>query len=163
MLPTTLDDLERIRISCQSMVTRRALLSAGAAVVPIPGVDISTDVAILLQLIPKINERFGLSAEQVDQLSPELKKIALVGSASFSIGLLGKIITPTRVIQLLQKLGAKKLAGKYAAKYIPIIGTVISSSISYVVLRKVGNQHIEECYQIAKKIIESNTPASEPH
>ena len=124
---------------------------------PIPGVDISTDVAILLQLIPKINERFGLSADQVDQLSPELKKIALVGSASFGIGLLGKVITPSRVIQLLQKLGAKKLAGKYAAKYIPIAGSIISSTISYVVLRKVGNQHIDECYQIAKKIIEAKT------
>lgn len=155
MAPTTLADLDKTRKACQGMVSRRALLSASAAVVPIPGVDISTDVAILLQLIPKINEQFGLSAEQIDALSPELKKIVVVGGASFGIGLLGKVITPSRVIQLLQKLGAKKLAGKYAAKYIPLAGAVISSTISFVVLRKVGNQHIDECYQMAKQLIET--------
>lgn len=46
MAPTTLADLDKTRKACQGMVSRRALLSASAAVVPIPGVDISTDVAI---------------------------------------------------------------------------------------------------------------------
>lgn len=155
MGPTTLEELDNIRTKCRGMVSRRALVSASAAVVPIPGVDLSTDVAILLQLIPAINERFGLSAAQLEQLSPEVKKIVLVGGASFGVGLLGKVITPTKVIQLLQQMGAKKLAGKYTAKYIPIAGTIISSTISYVVLRKVGNKHIDECYEVAKKLLEA--------
>lgn len=148
----TLDDLEQVRKQCRKMVSRQALLSAGAAVIPIPGVDVSTDVAILLQLIPRINEKFDLTATQIDQLSPELKKIVMVGSANFGVGLLGKVITPQRVMQLLQKIGMKKLAGKYTTKYIPLVGSIIASSISYVVLRKVGNQHIEECFEIAKQL-----------
>ena len=155
MTPTTIEELEQIRAQCKGMVSRRALVSASAAVVPIPGVDLSTDVAILLQLIPAINERFGLSATQIEALSPEVKKIALVGGASFGVGLLGKVITPAKVLQLLQQMGAKKLAGKYTAKYIPLAGTLVSSAISYVVLRKVGNKHIDECFEVAKKLLEA--------
>lgn len=156
MRPTTLAELDQARQHCKSMVSRRALVSAAAAVVPIPGVDVSTDVAILLQLIPTINEQFGLSAAQINELSPELKKIVIVGGANFGVGLLGKIITPQLILQLLQRLGFKKLAGKYVSKYIPVVGTVIASSISYAVLRRVGNQHIEECYQIAKQLLEAD-------
>ena len=158
MLPTisTLSELEHVRTQCKKMVSKQALLSAAAAVIPIPGVDVSTDVAILLQLIPKINDRFGLSPQQIDQLSPDLQKMIVVGGTSVSVGLLGKVITPQRIIQLLQRIGLTKLTGKYAAKYIPIVGMVVASSISYVVLRKVGQQHIDECYNMAKKLIEAS-------
>lgn len=157
MRPTTPEELDQVRQQCQKLVSRRALVSAAAAVVPIPGVDVSTDVALLLQLIPTINERFGFSPTQLEELSPELKKIALVGGANFSVGLLGKIITPQLVIQVLQRLGFKKLAGKYATKYVPVLGSVIASSISYAVLRKVGNQHINECYQVAQLLLEAES------
>ncbi|HJH24394.1 MAG TPA: hypothetical protein K8U84_07560 [Paenalcaligenes hominis] len=159
MRPTTLAELDQARQRCQKLVSRRALVSAAAAVVPIPGVDVSTDVAILLQLIPAINEEFGLSPAQINALSPELQKIVIVGGANFGVGLLGKIITPQLVIQVLQRIGVKKLAGKYATKYIPIVGSVIASTISYAVLRKVGNQHINECYALAKRLIEADSTA----
>lgn len=159
MRPTTLAELDQARLRCQKLVSRRALVSAAAAVVPIPGVDVSTDVAILLQLIPAINEEFGLSPTQINELSPELQKIVIVGGANFGVGLLGKIITPQLVIQVLQRIGVKKLAGKYATKYIPVVGSVIASTISYAVLRKVGNQHINECYAMAKQLIEVDDTA----
>ena len=66
MRPTTLAELDQARQRCQKLVSRRALVSAAAAVVPIPGVDVSTDVAILLQLIPAINEEFGLSPSKIN-------------------------------------------------------------------------------------------------
>ncbi|AQS50847.1 hypothetical protein PAEH1_03400 [Paenalcaligenes hominis] len=159
MRPTTLAELDQARLRCQKLVSRRALVSAAAAVVPIPGVDVSTDVAILLQLIPAINEEFGLSPSQINALSPELQKIVIVGGANFGVGLLGKIITPQLVIQVLQRIGVKKLAGKYATKYIPVVGSVIASTVSYAVLRKVGNQHINECYAMAKQLIEVDDTA----
>ncbi len=157
MHPSNLEELEKTRQHCQKLVSRRALVSAAAAVIPIPGVDVSTDVALLLQLIPTINERFGLSPKQIETLSPELKKIVVVGGANLGVGLLGKMITPQLIIQLLQRLGLKKLAGKYATKYVPLVGSVIASSISYAVLRKVGNQHIEECYSIAQQLLQASS------
>ncbi|NHC62910.1 hypothetical protein [Paenalcaligenes suwonensis] len=153
MAATTLAELEQIRADCRKLVSQRALISAAAAVVPIPGLDVSTDVALLLQILPQINEKFGLSAQQVEELSPELKKIMVVGGANFSIGLLGKVITPQRVLSLLKSMGMKSLATKYGGKYIPVLGSVAASGLSYVILRRVGHKHIDECFHIASQLL----------
>lgn len=152
MSSMTLQELDKTREECRQLISRRALLSAAAAVVPIPGVDVGADVAILMKVIPIINARFGLTANDVDALSPELKKLVVVGGTSMGLGMVGRVLTTDRVINILVRLGAKKLAGKYGAKYVPLIGSAISASISFVVLRKVGNQHIEECYEIARRL-----------
>lgn len=152
MSTMTLQKLDKTREECRKLISRRALLSAAAAVVPIPGVDVGADVAILMKVIPIINARFGLTANDVDALSPELKKLVVVGGTSMGLGMVGRVLTTDRVINILVRLGAKKLAGKYGAKYVPLIGSAISASISFVVLRKVGNQHIEECYEIARRL-----------
>ncbi|ASC89092.1 hypothetical protein [Alcaligenes faecalis] len=152
MSTMTLQELDKTREECRKLISRRALLSAAAAVVPIPGVDVGTDVAILMKVIPIINARFGLTANDVDALSPELKKLVVVGGTSMGLGMVGRVLTTDRVVNILVRLGAKKLAGKYGAKYVPLIGSAISASISFVVLRKVGNQHIEECYEIARRL-----------
>lgn len=55
----SLEELEAIKQSCRSMVTKSSGLSAGTAIIPIPGVSIGSDVAILLRLIPKINENLA--------------------------------------------------------------------------------------------------------
>lgn len=152
MQSTSIKRLDEIRSECRKMVSQRALLSAAAAVVPVPGVDFGTDVAILMKIIPQINARFGLGPTEVDSMSPELQKLIIVGGTTMGLGLVGRVLTTDKVVNVLLKLGAKKLAGKYGAKYIPIIGTAISSTISYVVLRKVGHAHIEECYELARRL-----------
>src|SRR5690606_29027587 len=152
MCTMTLQALGKTRAECRQLISRRAPLSAAAAVVPVPGVDVGTDVAILTKVIPIINARFGLTASDVDALSPELKKLVVVGGTSMGLGLVGRVLSTDRIINILVRLGAKKLAGKYGAKYVPLIGSAISASISFVVLRKVGNQHIEECYEIARRL-----------
>jgi uncharacterized protein (DUF697 family) len=150
---STLKELDAVREQCRKLVQRRALLSAAAAVVPIPGVDIGTDVAILLKVLPQINEKFGLSPTQIDNLSPDLQKIIMVGSVSAGTGFIGKTLTTQRVIDILQRAGLKKLAGKSASKFIPLAGSLVAASISFVILRKVANQHIDECYDTASKVL----------
>ncbi|HUG57340.1 MAG TPA: hypothetical protein VL002_03800 [Candidimonas sp.] len=145
-------DLDKVRMQCKKLVSRRALMSAGAAVIPIPGLDIGTDVAILMKLIPTINEKFQLTPSQIQELSPELRKIIVVGGASMGMGLIGKALTSDRIIGLLMRLGAKRIATKSIAKYVPFIGSAISATISYYLLRKVGNAHINECYALARTI-----------
>ena len=52
-------NLEKIREECLDLVKKRAYFSAGAAVIPVPFLDVVIDVGILSQLIPEINARFG--------------------------------------------------------------------------------------------------------
>lgn len=55
----SIEELDAIKQSCRSMVTKSSRFSAGTAIIPIPGLDIGSDVAILLRLIPKINENLA--------------------------------------------------------------------------------------------------------
>lgn len=85
MLPRTIEELDALRGECKSMVTSRAGLSAGAAMVPIPGADIGADVTLLLEMIPAINRKFGLTPEQIDQLDPQIKKFFLFPSRALEV------------------------------------------------------------------------------
>jgi hypothetical protein len=60
VIPSTITDLNRIREECKSMVTKRATASAAAAELPVSGADVAADVAIMLELLPAINRKFGL-------------------------------------------------------------------------------------------------------
>ena len=53
--------------------SKRAYVSAGAAIVPIP-FDVAVDLGILSHLIPDINSRFGLAPEHVSVYDPKLKQ-----------------------------------------------------------------------------------------
>jgi hypothetical protein len=92
MLPKNISELDAIRDECKSMVTTRASISAGAAMVPLPGIDIGGDIALLVEMIPAINRKFGLTPEQIDQLDPQVKKIILVAITSIGSELIGKYI-----------------------------------------------------------------------
>jgi uncharacterized protein (DUF697 family) len=153
MLPKTLEDLNRIREECRSMVTKRASASALAAAIPVPGADIGADVAIMLELLPAINRKFGLTPEQIEQLDEETKKIILVLITSIGSELVGKTITKQLITKLLKKAGAR-IATKQVTKYIPFIGQAVSAGISFAAMKYLGNSHIEECYEVAKRYIE---------
>lgn len=111
-----------------------------------------TDVAILMQLLPKINREFGLSPEQLNALGSDTEKMLIVSGASMTMGLIGKALTPERVLNALLRMGAKRIATKSVAKFVPVIGSGVSAGISYYLLRKLGHAHIDECYNIAQRI-----------
>ncbi|MGZ8260943.1 MAG: hypothetical protein ACXWUL_10385, partial [Caldimonas sp.] len=51
VVPATEREIEAVVRHCRRLVGRRALVAAGVSVVPLPGVDWVTDVAVLMQLI----------------------------------------------------------------------------------------------------------------
>jgi uncharacterized protein (DUF697 family) len=160
MLSKTIEELNAIRDECKSMVTTRASISAGAAVVPIPGADIGADVTLLLEMIPTINRKFGLTPEQIDQLDPQIKKIILVAITSIGSELVGKMVTKQLIMQALKKVGVR-VATKSVAKFIPFLGSALAASISFGAMKMVGNSHVDDCYEVAKRAIQATKQASE--
>lgn len=71
VVPSTPEQIDTVAKECRRLVSRRALFAAGVAVVPIPGLDWATNVGVLVKLLPDINRKFGLSAEQVERLAPD--------------------------------------------------------------------------------------------
>jgi uncharacterized protein (DUF697 family) len=96
MTARTIEELEQIRKECKSMVTKRAAASGGAVLVPVPGADVLADVGILMQLLPAINGKFGLSEKQLEGLDAETK--SMVYGFITSIGRLALLLCEPLVI-----------------------------------------------------------------
>ncbi|KKB41497.1 hypothetical protein [Bacillus thermotolerans] len=153
-LPTTIEELNHIKEECEKMVSKRASASALAAAVPILGTDVAADVALMRELLPAINRKFGLSKEQIEELDPEVKRVLLVFITSVGSELVGKLITKQVVIQMLKKISTK-IAVKQAVKVVPILGQAASAGISFAAMKYLGKAHINDCYEIAKQYIEN--------
>jgi uncharacterized protein (DUF697 family) len=155
LIPKTISELDSIKEECKSMVNKRASASAAAAVVPVPGVDVGADVAIMMELLPAINRKFGLSPEQIDQLDSAIKGQILVIISSLGSKLVGKLITKETVVLLLKKVGTR-IAVKSVTKFIPFVGQAVSAGISFGAMKYLGNSHIDECYEVCKRLIQRN-------
>lgn len=66
MLPGSIEELKKIQKTCRAMVKKRATASGGVALIPIPGADMAADIGMLLELIPAISRKFGLTPEQIE-------------------------------------------------------------------------------------------------
>lgn len=145
------DPTEAIARQCRRLVTQRALLAAGVAMVPVPGLDWLTDVGVLVKLLPEINRAFGLSPEQIERLAPD-RRLVVYKAISTGGGLLvGKLVTRELVIQVLKIVGVR-LTTQQAAKYVPIAGQAMSALLTYGALRYVCEQHIRQCQAVARTL-----------
>lgn len=152
MLATTTQELEQIRNECWSMVNNSALLSGGAAIIPVPGVDIASDVVLLLELLPKISCRFGLSPEQIDQLDSQTKMVIANLIIRLGTQLVDQVFTKQLIMQILKRVGIRMTA-KQVVKYIPFAGQA-AAGLSFAAMQYVGNRHVDECYEVVKGVIE---------
>jgi uncharacterized protein (DUF697 family) len=149
----TVEDIEQARADCRRMVSRRAYISGVAVLVPLPGTDMLADVGMLKKLIPKVNERFGLSEAQLNELNPEMKIVVLDLAKRLGGRLIGRLVTREVITTLLTKAGVK-VGVKGIAKFVPLIGQAAAASLSIAVMRYVGNAHVDECYNVTRRFIE---------
>lgn len=143
-------DITQAAERARKLLRRRALVSAAASAIPIPGLDWAADAVLLAQLYPRINQEFGLTPEQLDQLTPGKreqvqKAIAMVGSV-----LIGKFITRDMVLRLGKAMGLR-MSTKQAARYVPLLGQLAAASIGYATLRYLGERHIQDCMRVVEE------------
>ena len=146
------DASDAIALRCRKLVTKRALMAAGVAMVPIPGLDWLTDVGILVKLLPDINRAFGLSPEQIERLAPDRKLVVYKAVSSAGGLLIGKLVTRALVIQVLKTVGVR-LTTQQAAKYVPIAGQAVSAMLTFGALKFVCEQHIRQCQAVARQLV----------
>ena len=142
-------DLDHITRRCRKLVNQRALMAAGVAMVPIPGLDWLTDLGVLLQVMPQINAAFGLSPEQIERLAPDRRVVVYKAISAGGGMLVGKVVTQELLIKVLKMVGLR-LSAQQAAKYVPLAGQAVSAALTYSALRYVCNQHIRQCAAVAR-------------
>lgn len=143
--------MQAIAERCRALVHRRALLAAGVAIVPVPGLDWVTDVGILVQVLPEISQRFGLALQQVERLAPERRLVVYKAISAGGTLFIGKVITREVVLAMLKLVGVR-LTTQQAAKFVPIAGQAVSAALTYSALRYVCEQHIRQCLAVARQL-----------
>ena len=96
--------------------------------------------------------RSGLSAEQVEELSPELKIMLFDLARRMGSNLAGKVVTTSLVSSLVLKMGTR-LGVKSVAKFVPVLGQATAAAISISMMRYVGNSHVDACYRLACQLV----------
>ena len=148
-LPETEVQLQAAAARSRKLLHQRSMVGAVASTIPIPGLDWAVDAALMSKLLPRINEEFGLSPEQLDQLHPAKREqvqnaVSMVGSV-----VIGKLVTRQMVMRLAKAAGAR-MASKRVVKFIPLAGQLVAASIGYAALRFLGEQHIRDCIRVVR-------------
>ncbi len=153
LIPGNLKQIEDTRERCRRLVRRRAAISAGISAVPIPGVDVVSDLSLFKKLVDEVNLAFGLTPEQIDRLQPKHKMMAYKVAVGVGGVMVGKLVT-TQLLTLVFKRMGMKIAAKTAAKLVPIAGSVASAAIGFAMFRRLGYEHVEACAKVANELIE---------
>ena len=149
-------DVERARDHCRKLVRRRALMSAGVSAIPVPGVDLVSDVSLFVKLVDEVNQEFGLSAAQVERMQPKYKLIAYRAAVGVGGMLVGRLVTREVIMYVFKRSGVK-IAAKTAAKIVPIAGQVVSAAIGFAMFRQLGYQHVDACVRVAEEMMAART------
>ncbi|TFW29414.1 hypothetical protein E4L96_01525 [Massilia arenosa] len=156
LVPKTEAEVAALRERCRGIVRRRAALAAGVSAVPIPGVDVVSDVALFTRLVEEINRSFGLTEAEIGRWQPEIRVMAYRAAAGVGGMLVGRLVTKELVLKILAKSGAK-LAAKTTAKVVPLAGSIASAAIGFAVFRQMGYQHVEACAEVARQLLVAKT------
>lgn len=151
VMPVGAEAAEATARACRARVRRHAVLAAGVATVPVPGLDWVTDVGVLVKLIGEINERFGLSKAQIERLAPERQVVVYKALTAAGGLLVGRIITRELVLKALKLVGVR-LTTQQAAKYVPLAGQALSAALTYTALKHVCDQHIRQCIAVTQEV-----------
>ena len=151
VVPDTPEDIAAVARQCRRLVTQRALLAAGVAAVPVPGIDWLTDVGVLLKVIPEINKKFGLTPEQIERLAPYRRVAVFKAISAGGSVLIGRLVTRDLLLAVLKTVGIR-LTAKQAAKVVPIAGQAVSAALTFSALKYVCEQHIKQCIHVSRQL-----------
>lgn len=152
---TTMHELNSIREECYALVKQRAKISAGTSAIPALAFDVAADVAILLELVPAVNQRFGLSKEQVAGYDAPLCELIDSNRNGGSFSMVGTEATKTLILYAMKKIAARA-AVKQILKFVPFLGWAANAFIGFRAMKFVGDMHVDDCYAVATKLIAAN-------
>ncbi|HZX26252.1 MAG TPA: hypothetical protein VFF16_04235, partial [Telluria sp.] len=93
LVPSTAEEITALRDQCRKMVRKRAAIAAGMAAVPLPGVDLVSDVSLFTMLVDDVNRAFGLTEAQIGRLQPRFRIIAYEAAVGVGGMMVGKLVT----------------------------------------------------------------------
>jgi len=156
LIPGSEQALSTVREQCRRIVRKRATMAAGFSAVPLPGLDLVSDISLFTKLIDEVNTAFGLTEQQILRLQPKYRLLAYEAAIGVGGMMVGRLVTRDVLLRVFKKVGVR-IASKTAAKLVPVAGSVVSAAIGFAVFRKLGYQHVEACVRVAEKLNQART------
>ena len=150
-IPTAEEAIAAAAERARRHVAKQALMSAGATLIPVPGVDMLVDATVMVKMIDRINAEFCLTPQQIEKLPSTQKLIAYEAINWVGTTLAGKIVSSQLAIGLLKSVGVR-MSAKQASRWMPIVGQAVAVAVGYSALRYFGVAHIKDCERIARQV-----------
>lgn len=141
----------------RELLERRLIWYTGAAAangaIPVPGVDVFGDVAVMLKFANEVAAAYGLKESQLGKKQRFLTSTAgqalTTKAAQFTASFLTK-----QGVRILLKRSAKKSMARQAGKFVPLLGPIVGAMIGGSGTYVVGRQMITEAESIAAELME---------
>ena len=139
--PLTNIEIEERAKEAREHVKSKATYSALAAALPIPLLDVGTDMKLLNEITGEIEEIFGITHDEVAKYSDDMKTRAAVMISSVG----GEFVARKTIGYAVNKISKKqrKSGGRFGV--VPIVTQGSTAMISYFLMKKLGNDHIDKC------------------
>lgn len=144
--------LEEKREIANKIVSRYSALAAANGLNPIPGLDISVDIALMMKMSKHVQEIYGLTEEQQEYNSQFLDK-KHVKAFLTKISQYGARYGAKDGLMILLKKAGTTVAMKTASKWMPLVGPAIAAGIGFKMTSSIGNDMINDAENIAKEIL----------
>ena len=138
----TISQINAKEKEARQLVKKKSLYSSVAAILPIPFLDIGTDMKLMRDMSSNVEEIFGLEHEEVNSTVDDQKERLLVMGTSFISEFIGN--------RMVRFMGRRVVKGGLILRLIPFFGKLISGVISYYMMKRLGNVHVNRCVRIAK-------------
>jgi len=149
------DMLVKKRAAAERLVGIYAGLSAANALNPVPGLDISVDLGMLLKMSNAVRHIYGLTQGQFDYTATMLDPAGPHTQAAKMLlsRMVAKYSTEKAIALLLEKFG-RKVAIREVTKWAPFIGTIVAGMIGFKLTYSFGEMLLEDCESTARGFLE---------
>lgn len=142
--------LDAKKTACEKYVTYASLAAAANGINPIPGVDISVDLAVLMKLFKEIRNDYGLNDEFLSNLKSST--IPVVGRLANNVV---EYAAKEGLLMLLKACFGKQTI-KMLSKYIPFVGQAVAAGLGYAITSNAGTSYLNDCHQLAEEALRNN-------
>lgn len=145
------------RMVAEKIVAWSAVTSAANGLNPIPGLDVSIDAGVLINMANQINKIYGLTEEQlayIEKTTPSITSTPeYAGLKQGILKLIAKYAATEGIILILKRMGTTVII-KNISKYIPLIGQVISAGIGYTMTLAFGEDYLDQVEEKANALLD---------
>jgi small GTP-binding protein len=131
------------RLVADKVVSWSAVASAANGLNPIPGIDVSVDVGILVNMVNQIFRIFGMSPEQIQFMEEKFPSPHWEGIKQGIAKLAARYLTSEALILVLKRMSGR-VAVKQLSRFLPFVGQLIAAGIGYKMTTALGEQVVND-------------------